>query len=314
MTETERGRRPTDASTRRPFERLPLWARLLAALPFPFWYAFSSTCAWLGEHVFRYRRQVVDMQIRKCFPEFDEAQLERTRRGFYRNFMDVMVESIKALTMTGEELDRRVELVGIERVRAQIEAGHSVIVATSHVCNWEWALQSISRHLGQPMDAAYKPLHNEWADRLFLTLRSRFGANMIPDRRVLMHILRRRRQPRALAMVADQDPTLAAVRHTTRFFGHETNFFMGPEAIARAAQCAVMYVAIERTRRGHYRVELEPLVAAGEELPAGGIIDRFAARSEAQIRAHPSDWLWAYRRWKKRRASRPAPAEAGDAQ
>jgi len=312
MSESERRRRPTDASSRKAFERLPLWAGLLAALPFSFWYAFSSACAWLGEHVFRYRRQVVDMQIRRCFPEFDDAQLEQTRRSFYRNFMDVMVEAIKALTITGEELDRRVEMVGLERVRARIEAGHSVIIATSHVCNWEWTLQAISRHLGYPVDAAYKPLYKEWADRLFLTLRSRFGANMIPDRRVLMHVLRRRKQPRCIAMVADQDPTLAAVRHTTLFFGHETNFFMGPEAIARAARCAVMYVAIERTRRGHYRVELEPLVEAGEDLPAGGIIDRYVARTEAQIRAHPADWLWAYRRWKKRRASRPARAATED--
>ena len=84
MTETERGRRPTDASTRKPFERLPLWARLLAALPFPFWYAFSSTFAWLGEHVFRYRRQVVDMQIRKCFPEFDENRRRRLAKAHFQ--------------------------------------------------------------------------------------------------------------------------------------------------------------------------------------------------------------------------------------
>ena len=309
MTEPDRSRRPKDSLNRKPFERLPWWVRLLSSLPFAFWYAFSSFCALLGEYLLRYRREVVDTQIRRCFPEYDDDAVARTRRGFYRNFMDVMVESIKAQTISGEELDRRVELVGMERVREQLRAGQIAVLATSHVCNWEWTLQSVSKHLGFPMDAAYKPLHNELSDRLFLTLRSRFGAHMIPDKRLLMHVLRRRKQPRAVAMVADQDPTLAAARHVATFFGQETTFYLGPEAIARAVRGPIFYVAVERTRRGHYRVELEPLVGHDEELPAGAMIDRYAARVEAQIRAHPSDWLWAYRRWKKRRR-KPDPAAA----
>ncbi len=301
MSEPERSRRPKDSLNRKPFERLPGWVRLVSSLPFPFWYAFSSFCALLGEYLLRYRREVVDTQIRRCFPEFDDAKVARTRRGFYRNFMDVMVESIKGQTISADELDRRVELVGMDLVRDELRAGRIAVLATSHVCNWEWTLQAVSKNLGFPMDAAYKPLHNEYWDRLFLTLRSRFGANMVPDRRVPMHVLRRRKQPRAVAMVADQDPTLASARHVTAFFGHETTFYYGPEAIVRAVGGPLYYVAVERTRRGHYRVEMERIVAHDEELPEGAMTDRYAARVEAQIRAHPSDWLWAYRRWKKRR-------------
>jgi KDO2-lipid IV(A) lauroyltransferase len=311
MTEPDRSRRPKDSLNRKPFERLPWWVRLLSSLPFAFWYAFSSFCALLGEYVLRYRRDVVDMQIRRCFPEFDDATLARTRRGFYSNFMDVMVESIKGQTISADELDRRVELVGMDRVRDELRAGRIAVLATSHVCNWEWTLQAVSKNLGFPMDAAYKPLHNEFSDRLFLTLRSRFGATMVPDRRVPMHVLRRRKQPRALAMVADQDPTLASARHVTRFFGHETTFYYGPEAIVRAVGGSLFYVAVERTRRGHYRVEMERLVRHDEDLPEGALTDRYAARVEAQIRAHPSDWLWAYRRWKKRRRKPSGDAAAG---
>lgn len=314
MTEPDRSRRPKDALNRKPFERLPWWVRWLAGLPFPFWYAFSSFCAFLGEYVVRYRRAVVDMQLRRCFPEFDDATIARTRRRFYRNFMDVMVESIKAQTLSGEELDRRVELVGMDLVRDELRAGRIAVLTTSHVCNWEWTLQALSKHLGFPMDAAYKPLHNEFSDRLFLTLRSRFGATMVPDKRVPMHVLRRRRQPRAVAMVADQDPTLASARRVTTFFGHPTTFYLGPEVLTRAVGGSLFYVAVERTARGHYRVELEPLVAHDEDLPEGAVTDRYAARVEAQIRAHPSDWLWAYRRWKNRRrrpAEEPPPAAGG---
>ena len=311
MTESERSRRPRDSLTRKPFERLPAWVGWLSRLPLSAWYRVSSLLAWVGEHVVRYRRHVIDAQIRKCFPAIDDAGVARVRRGFYRNFLDVLVESVKALTIDGQELDRRVEVLGLDGVRSHILAGRTVILATGHVCNWEWTLQALSRHLGHPLDAAYKPLHNELSDRLFLTLRSRFGANMVPDRRLLMHVLRRRKQPRAVAMVADQDPVLSAVRHTARFFGHETTFFMGPEAIARAVKGPIVFVAVERLSRGHYRVTLEPLVGHDEVLPEGAMIDRYAARVEAQIRAHPSDWLWAYRRWKVRRR-RPVPDAADE--
>jgi len=293
--------KPEDPEERQPLARPPLWLRVLSRIPFPIWYAFGHFLAWLAEYVIRYRRKVVDAQLRRCFPDMDDAGIGRTRRGFYLNFADVAIESIKAATISPEQLRRRVKVSGAELVREHVAAGRSVVLATSHTCNWEWTLLIASLELGVPLDAAYKPLHDEWADRLFLTIRGRFGATLIPAKRLLMHVLRRRKQPRAIAMVADQDPVSASVRHFTQFFGHETAFYMGPEAIARASKGPMMFVAMERTSRGHYNVTFEPLVGHDERLPEGGMIERYARRVEAQIRARPADWLWAYRRWKVRR-------------
>ena len=301
MSATSTDPRPADLEDRKPLERLPLWVRLLSRIPLPLWYGFGSVLAWLGEHVVRYRRRVIDAQLRKCFPDWDAATVARTRRAFYLNFVDVAVESIKAATIDAAELRRRVEVEGVERVRAHVAAGRTVVLATSHNCNWEWTLLIASLELGVPLDAAYKPLKDEWADRLYLAIRGRFGATMIPAKRLLMHTLRRRKEPCAIAMVADQDPVSASVRHFTQFFGHETAFYMGPEAIARAARGPMMFVAMERTARGYYRVSFEPLVGHEERLPEGGMVERYARRVEDQIRAHPADWLWAYRRWKVRR-------------
>lgn len=293
--------KPANVENRKRFERVPFWLRALAAIPFPVWYATGSAFAWLAEYLLHYRRKVIDSQLERCFPEMSAARRAVVRRDFYRNFADVSVESLKALSISAEELRRRVSLEGIELMRDEIRAGRSVIIATSHNANWEWTLLILSLEFGYPLDAAYKPLHDEWADRMFLTIRSRFGANMIPAKRLLRHVLRSRKQPRGIAMVADQAPLSSAVKYFTTFFGQETAFFMGPEAIARAGKCAMLFVAVERTSRGHYAVRLEPLVAAGEKLPEGGMIDRYVQRVEAQIRAHPADWLWAYRRWKVRR-------------
>ncbi len=293
--------RPEGLEDRKAFDRFPFWLRAISSLPLPVWYAFADFLYFLAEYIIRYRRKVVDEQLKLCFPQLSATELQQLRRDFYRGFSDVTVEILKSVTISEAEVRKRVVLQGVEPMRRELEGGHSVIIVTSHVGNWEWTLLGLSVGMGLPMDAAYKPLHMLWGDRLFLTIRSRFGARMIPAKRLLMRVLRQRKQPRVVAMVADQDPVSATTRHFTDFLGVDTAFYMGPEAIARVGNMSVYYVAVRRVARGYYTVTLEPLVARGEELPEGGIIDRYAQRVEAMIRERPADWLWSYRRWKVRR-------------
>jgi len=292
--------KPADLEHRKPFKRVPLWLRAIAALPLPAWYRIADLFAWLAEHVVRHERTLVDAQLRRCFPDRDEAWINATRRSFYRNFGDVSCEMVKAVSIGEDEIRKRVRLVDAGPARAALDAGRSVLIVTSHNCNWEWALLALSLDMGHPLDAAYKPLIGRLGDRLFLTIRSRFGAHMIPAGRLLIRVLRRRRQARIVAMVADQNPVPSAVRYFTQFFGQDTAFYLGPDAIARAGKMAVYYGAMRRESRGHYSVTFEPLAAAGEELPEGAIIDRYARHVEALTREHPADWLWSYRRWKVR--------------
>jgi KDO2-lipid IV(A) lauroyltransferase len=182
-----------------------------------------------------------------------------------------------------------------------LDSGRSIIIVTSHNCNWEWALLALSVGFRHPIHAAYKPLHDRWGDRLFLTIRSRFGARMIPAKRLLMRVLRDRGKARIIAMVADQDPISATVRHFTQFFGQDTAFYLGPEAISRVGKMPVYFLAMRRESRGHYEIHFEQLATGDESLPQGAIIDRYARHVEAHTRKYPADWLWSYRRWKVRR-------------
>jgi KDO2-lipid IV(A) lauroyltransferase len=302
--------KPADIEDRKPFERIPLWVRALSALPLPLWYAFATLFAWLAEHVFRYRRAVIDGQLKRCFPERDAAWIGRTRRDFYRSFGQVVVEIIKAATITPAEIQRRVTLIDAEPARRTLDAGRSIIVVTSHNCNWEWALLKLSIGMGHPVDAAFKPLHDRFGDRLMLTIRSRFGARMITAKRLLMRVLRHRGPARIVAMVADQDPAASGPRYVTKFMGVDTAFFVGPEVIARAGNLPAWYLAMHRESRGHYRVTFQPLAAAGETLPEGTLIERYARRVEALTRSYPPEWLWNYRRWRVRAPKQTAATTA----
>ena len=294
-------KRAADLEDRQPFERFPWWLRLLSSLPLAAWYGFATILAFLLDRVFKARRDIIDMQLKACFPEKDAAWLAATRTAFYRNFADVSVEIVKAVTIDPAEIDRRVRFEDVEAAKAALAAGQSIIIVTSHNCNWEWALLKLGTGFGHPVHATYKPLKGRWGDRLMMTIRSRCGAQMIPAKRLLMRVMRYRGPARIIAMVADQAPTSSGVRYFTQFMGLDTAFFVGPEAIAKAGKLPVFYIAMRRESRGHYCMRFVQIAAAGEELAPGAMIERYAAEIERNTRERPPDWLWNYRRWKVQR-------------
>lgn len=268
--------------------RLPLWAL----------YAFSGFLYLLAYYVVRHRHRVIREQIALVFPGESEAERVAIHKRYLKNFCDVLVEVLKSASMSGNDLSARVPIDNLAVARQFLMSGQSVLLVTSHLYNWEWLLHGIALQLGYPLDAAYKPLHDPWAERLMLGIRSRFGARLIPAKELLTDFLRRRAVVRAVAMNADQAPVSTETRYWTTFLGRDTAFYVGAEQIARATRLPVLYVAMRRVRRGRYAVAFEPLWDGRETLQANGITERYARACERHVLASPADWLWSYRRWR----------------
>jgi KDO2-lipid IV(A) lauroyltransferase len=290
-----------------PPTKLPFWLRTLALIPLGAWYAIASVLAFLGWKVFPHRRHVVEGNLKASFPEWDDAARERVIRDFYRGFADVFVEVLHSVRMSREALNQRMRIVNPELARAEIAGGKPVLLMAAHQGNWEWLLQGLSTQLGMPVDAAYKPLVNPWADRAMLAVRSLHGARMIPAQKLLGDIIQQRNRPRAIALLADQEPVGSDRMHWTRFLNRDTAFFLGGEQIARSVRYAALFIQVRRVRRGFYEAELVPLAAAGEPLAPGEFTNRFARMVEEQIRAAPADWPWSHKRWKLRKPAGTAP-------
>jgi len=275
-----------------------LWIRLFSRVPLFIWYPFARFLAWMAWKVTPYRRHVVLANLKASFPEWDEAHRETVIRDYYRGFADMLVETIRSLRLTPEELQSRVRLRNPELVRDEIAKGKPVLLVAAHQANWEWMLLGLSTQLGVPVDAAYKPLVDSWAEVEMRKLRSRLGARLIPAQELLGDILRQRNSPRAIAMVADQEPVTSERKQWIRFLNRDTAFFLGPEEITRAVKYAAFFVRLVRTSRGHYEVEFVPLARAAEPLQSGEFTARYAALVEEQIRSAPADWPWSHKRWK----------------
>lgn len=272
--------------------------KLLSRLPLRALYAFASFLYLLAFYVARHRRHVIREQIAKVFADLAPAERERIHKRYLQNFCDVMMEVLKSVSISAADLCTRVRIVNVQVPRLYLDAGRSVMFVTSHLCNWEWLLHGVAVQLGYPVDAAYKPLHDEWAERLMLKVRSRFGARLVPAKELLADFLKRRGIVRAVAMNADQAPVSTDKRYWTEFLGQETAFYIGAEQIARATRLPVMYASMRRIRRGFYEVEFKPLWDGREGMPPNTITERYARACEMDVLKSPADWLWSYRRWR----------------
>lgn len=283
--------------------RSALWIRALARLPFGALYALTALIMWLLRHVFRFRVTVARDNLRRCFPERSESEIDALLEQYYRQLSQVAAEFIKTADMSADELRSHLDVQHVERVHAETDAGRSVILLGAHQCNWEWTLQAVVLFLGVPVDAAYKPLHAAGFDRELRTLRCRYGAHLIAAKRLVREVLRRRGQLHAVALHADQSPSSSGGRQWLTFLGRDTAFYPGPAEIARLTGYAAFFVPMRRVGRGQYQLDLVPICAAGERLDPALFTARYAALVEAMIRENPADWTWIHRRWK---ASAPA--------
>jgi len=276
--------------------------KLLAYLPLGVLYRLADLIYVFAYYLTPYRKPEVFKHLQAAFPDKSPTELRRLAQDFYRNAADIIVETIKALRISETELKRRVTLTNPELLQPYQAQNQSLLLMAAHQCNWEWLLLACGLHLSFPLDAVYKPLRNPAFDDLFLQIRSRFGARPVPVNCVIRDIMQRRQEMRGFAMLADQSPIIEEEKYWATFLHQDTVFPVGADKIARLTRYPVLFVGIQRLRRGYYSVTFEPLAVPPYAKQGNPVIAPYVAAVERQILAQPANWLWSYRKWKYKKS------------
>lgn len=272
----------------------------LALLPFPLLYALSDVLFVLIYHVFGYRKAVVRANLRNSFPEKSDAERRTIERQFYRWFCDLVLETLKTLTISPAQVKERVAVEGEAVLKKHFDAGRSVILVMGHWGNWELGGARFGQLGMHQLYVIYHPLQNKWFDGLVHHMRTRLGNKLYPMKDTLRGMVRDRGSVTATAFIADQTPPPEGAFWTT-FLHQDTPVFFGTEKIAQKLGYPIIYVGVEYQRRGHYTMRFEELVADPRSTAEGEISMLHTRRLEADIHRKPAFWLWSHRRWKHRR-------------
>lgn len=272
--------------------------KIVSYLPMGVLYVISDVLYLIMYYLFRYRLQVVQENVALAFPEVDQKTRDKIIKAFYHNLSDFMMETLKGMTISAKEINRRVIIEEKEAIEKYFREGQSVIIMTSHQFNWEWLLFACCLQLSAPMNPVYKLLNNGYFDRLMFKTRSRFGSRPIEMQETLVEVVRRKGVLSGFGLIADQIPLPDAEKYWAKFLGRETAFFVGSEKIAHMTKYPVVFAGIKKVKRGHYRVYFENIAAPPYDKKGHEILDNYIEKSEKILREQPASWLWSHRRWK----------------
>ncbi len=271
--------------------------RLLGRLPLPLLYSLSTLVAFALYRVVRYRRAVVADNLAHAFPELGTRERLVIERGVYRHLADLGVEMIASRRLPRAEFQKHVALENPEVLQPYKDRQQSILFLTCHQGNWEWLLHVVSDYLGCPIDVVYKTLHDSSFDAFVYDARARSG-KPIAFKDAGREILRRRREFRGFAMLADQAPFKRDKRYWRMFLNRPGSFYLGPQKIAEATQYPVIFVTMTKHNRGHYSARFDLLAEAPIEKGGFAVLDSYIDAVERAVRAQPETWMWSNRKWK----------------
>jgi KDO2-lipid IV(A) lauroyltransferase len=293
--------------------RLTAAFRLLGRLPLSWGYAFSSLMAWVLEHGVRYRRAVVEDNLRRAFPG-DPVRLRR--RAYYRHLTDLLVEIVALTAMRDEEILRRVRIDHPELKEVLLRDGG--LLLTSHCGNFEWLHARLVLEAGgrKKLWGIYTPLKNELMEAFFYHLRTHHGLGLIPSTGAFRRAQERLEAGEIVGIVADQSPHRDQAMLFVPFLGRPTAFHTSPARLMQLSGRPALYAGMVRERRGYYCIQVREIpfpASADPEAATAEITQRLAREVEETVRQYPPGWLWSHRRWKHKAPSEAplAPAEAG---
>ena len=282
---------------------LTLLLKMISKVPFAALYFVADAFYLLNKYVIHYRYDVVRNNLRNAFPDKSERDLNILTEQIFRNLTDVLVEIIKGIGISREELERRMEITVGASVQELVNQGTPLIFLSAHYGNWEWLHLYSCISLPHPLLAAYQPFHNQRFDAFMLKARGRFGGTVAPAKELIRQTIKHRKTIKTLQLLVDQTPARNERKYWTTFLNQDTAFIDGTDSLAWLTGMPVVFVATKRRKRGYYDVSVkliaEPPYAKNDEV----VVERYARELEGLILSEPSGWLWTHRRWK---LSRPA--------
>lgn len=275
----------------------------------------GSILSWILKKVFRYRYSVVVVNVARSFPDKDYKQICEIVDDFYKHLGEVFAESIW-FGGSGYKRVRKSNIVTF--TNPEVIAGHfkkspSVTILSTHCGNWE-ILGGIFAYLDdtgvdyhftqEQIRVVYKKLSSAISDEVFkrnriAPLKKGKEKCVVESSNILRYAISHKDEKMVYVYPADQAPYHKAGKHFIgNFMNQPTNAMLGSMGVACKLSHSVLYLKMNRVKRGHYEMTLVPICEDASKTTPEMIARKYYDLLEEEIHETPGNWLWSHKRWK----------------
>lgn len=273
----------------------------ISKLPFGILYLLSDLLYLILYKLIGYRTKVVYQNLKNAFPDKNEKELKTIEAKFYSHLCDLVVEGLKAFSISLDEAQKRMRDRNIEVVNQYKAQGRQIVMVGGHYGNWELFAITIGQSLDYKALALYTPLKNEFINGKITDSRSKYGLGMLSIKAIKSKLNDINSELYTVIFGADQSPRKSQRAYWMKFLNQETGVQYGTEKFAREFDAVVVFGNIFKMKRGYYEVEYEVLFEQPNQVKEGVITETHTKRLERVINECPEYWLWSHKRWKHKR-------------
>jgi KDO2-lipid IV(A) lauroyltransferase len=245
-----------------------------------------------GKNVQRLR-----FNLSRVKPELSESELENLVAISFDSYMRYWCDTFRIQDWSTERIQRSVTLTNGHLLIDSINTGRGVVVALPHSGNWDHA-GAYFCSIGMPLVTVAERLKPEALFQKFLQYRNSMGFEVLSlDSRSFVTLLKRAREKRLIALVADRDLSRSGV--DVNFFGYPSRMPAGPALLAVKTGIPLIVAHVSYTQGGIHIdfSEVQVPTEGVESERVSKIVQSCADLFAKGIAQHPEDWHMLQRIW-----------------
>ena len=241
--------------------------------------------------------QRLRFNLSRVKPELTENELENLVSRALDSYLRYWCDTFRIQDWSTERIQETVTLTNGHLLIDPMRSGKGVVIALPHSGNWDHA-GAYFCSIGIPLVTVAERLKPEALFQRFLEYRNSMGFEVLSlDSRSFVTLVKRAREKRLIALVADRDLSRSGV--DVEFFGFPSRMPAGPALLAVKTGIPLVVAHVSYTPAGiHINFSEVSVPESGDESEKVSKVVQACADLFAQgIAEHPEDWHMLQRIW-----------------
>lgn len=248
------------------------------------------------------KHHIAKTNMKLAFPEKSDAEIE----GLLKESWNHMGRTFAEFPLMGRvrvfDKNSRVEVIGLERLKALKSDNQAAVLISGHFANWE-IMAAVFSQANLPVHVTYRPTNNPYFDKRIRRERAAYGIKLMVAKsgakgaKALINALK---SGESVALLNDQKFNEGI---EVPFFGVGAMTAPGPTRLALKTGAPLIPMSIIRTHGAHFRVTVHAPIdiqnTGDRQKDIENGVLKINAFVENYIRENPTDWFWVHRRFPK---------------